>query len=199
VPERDHVSPSTQPGHYGEAGTGVMFAEAAIACAWNVQGNAEQPTFAGVARSLFGVQLPVAPNTIARTDSVSALWLGPESWLLVGRNGSPLADFHAKRDSLNAGGGALFDVSASRVAWTIAGPRAATVLAKSCPLDFDPRAFSAGTCAQSLLGRVNALFVNEGDAFTVMVARSFARDVWHTLCESAAQYGYEVKPPAPYR
>ena len=57
------------------------------------------------------------------------------------------------------------------------------------------------TCAQSLFGHVNALFDKHDDAptFTVMVARSFARDTWHALCESAAQYGYDVLPPAPFR
>lgn len=200
MPERDRTSPlSTQPGHYGEAGTGVTFAEVAIASAWNVQGNLERGALASEARRLFGVSLPAAPHTIARSDSVTALWLGPQSWLLLARDVSALVDFHPKRDALNAAGGALFDVGASRVAWTISGPRAATVLAKSCPLDFHPRVFPSGTCAQSLLGHVNALFAKDAHAFTVMVARSFARDVWHTLADSAAQYGYEVEPPAPYR
>jgi sarcosine oxidase, subunit gamma len=199
VAERDHSSPSTQPGHYGEPGNGVVFAEATIASAWNVQGDAEQPRFADAARSLFGVPLPVTPKTVARSNAISALWLGPKSWLLLGRNGSLLADFNARRDALNAVGGALFEVSASRIAWTIDGPRAASVLAKGCPLDFHPRVFPPGSCAQSLLGHVNALFVSEGDGFTVLVARSFARDVWLALCQSAAQYGYEVKPQAPYR
>jgi sarcosine oxidase subunit gamma len=197
--EHDRTSVSVQPGHYGEAGPGVSFAEATIASAWNVQGNLERGTLADEARRLFGVSLPAAPNTIARSDAVTVLWLGPRSWLLLARDVSALGDFHPRREALNATGGALFDVSASCIAWTIAGPHAATVLAKSCPLDFHPRAFPSGSCAQSLLGHVNAQFVKDAEAFTVMVARSFARDVWYTLCESAAQYGYEVKPPALYR
>jgi len=97
--------------------------------------------------------------------------------------------------------GALFDVSASRVAWTVSGPHAATVLAKSCPLDFHPRAFAAGTCAQSLLGHVNALFIKDDDTptFTVMVARSYARDAFYALTESAMQYGVDVAPPGSFR
>lgn len=187
-------------GHYGAAATGVALAEATITCAWNVQGDIRRVAFAGEAQRVFGVALPSVPDTVARTDGVTALWLGPQSWLLLARGGSPFADFAAARDSLNAAGGALFDVSASRMAWTIAGSHAAAVLAKSCPLDFHSRAFGPGTCAQSLLGHVNALFVKDADdAYSVMVARSFARDVWHLLCGSAAQYGYEVKPAAPYR
>jgi sarcosine oxidase subunit gamma len=194
------VLPSwTQSGHFGAAGSGIAFAEATIAAAWNVQGNRARGMFAEEARRLFELDLPAVPNAIAKTDALTALWLAPTSWLLVAGGASPLHDFGAKRDALNAMGGALFDLSASRVAWTVSGIHAATVLAKGCPLDFHPRAFAPGTCAQSLFGHVNALFVNDGDAFTLFVARSFAADVWHALTESAAQYGYDVRPPAPYR
>ena len=91
----------------------------------------------------------------------------------------------------------MFDVGASRVAWTVAGTQAATILAKACPLDFHPRAFAEGACAQSVFGRVNALFYRRAAApvFTLLVARSFARDAWRTLCLSAAAYGYDVLPP----
>jgi sarcosine oxidase, subunit gamma len=188
-----------QPGHYGAAGSGIAFAEATITAAWNVQGNPARAMFGEEARRLFEVELPAIPNTIAKTDALTALWLGPTSWLLLAGRASPLDDFAAKRDTLNAMGGALFDVGASRISWTISGAQAATVLAKGCPLDFHPRAFAPGTCAQSLLGHVNALFVRDDDAFTLLVARSYARDAWHALCESAAQYGYDVRPPAPYR
>jgi len=189
---------SSAPGHYGAAGTGVTFAEATIASAWNVQGRTER-RFVDEVQSRLGVSLPVDPNTIARSDAVTVLWLGPGSWLLVSRNRAPLGVFEASRAALNAAGGALFDVSDSRVAWTISGTRAATVLAKGCPLDFHPEVFRPGMCAQSLLGHIGALFVKEADASTVMVARSFALDVWHALTGAAAQYGYEVLPPAPYR
>jgi sarcosine oxidase subunit gamma len=187
------------PGHYGAAGRGVTFAEATIASAWTVQGRAERRPFLDEAQTRFGVSLPVDPNTIARSDTVTVLWLGPASWLLVSSNRAPLGDFEASRAALNAAGGALFDVSDSRVAWTVAGAHAALVVAKGCSLDFHPQVFQPGTCAQSLLGHIGALFVKDADAFTVMVARSFARDVWHALTGGAAQYGYEVLPPAPYR
>jgi sarcosine oxidase subunit gamma len=195
----EHAFPSTRPGHYGAAGAGVILAGATIATAWNVQGRVEHVPFTYQVQAQFAVALPVAANATAQSDRVTALWLGPTSWLLVAAE-SPLSDFDAKRDALNAAGGALFEVTDARVGWTISGSHAATVLAKGCPLDFHPRSFPPGTCAQSLLGHVNALFVrNADDRFTLLVARSFARDVWRALCESAAQYGYEIAQPAPYR
>ena len=110
---------------------------------------------------------------------------------------TPLQDFEGARDALNAAGGALFEVSASRVAYAVRGPRAADVLAAGCPLDFHARAFPVGACAQSVLARVNALcWRSAADVFVVLVARSFGRDVWHGLCESALEYGYETAPAA---
>ena len=199
--ERDATPGWTQLGHRGAAGAAISFAEATIAAAWNVQGDPARTAFVEEAQRQFGVALPIAPNTIVGSAALSALWLGPSSWLLVAGGASPLVDFDAKRDAINAAGGALFDVSASRIAWTVSGPHATTVLAAGCPLDFHPRAFAAGTCAQSLLGHINALFVKRDDAPTiaVMVARSYARDAWQALLESAAQYGCEVLPPVPFR
>jgi sarcosine oxidase subunit gamma len=187
-------------GHYGVPETGLTITGLAIATAWNVQGDATQPDFVDEARRLFDLALPSEPNTTARSDTLTALWLGPRSWLLVAVNPSTLTAFEAKRDALNQPGGALFDVSASRVAWALAGPRAADVLAKACPLDFQRRAFSVGACAQSVYGHVNVLIEkrDETPTFTVMVARSFARDVDRALGVVAAQYGFDVLAVRPY-
>ncbi len=184
------------PGHYGPATAGVTLTETEFASAWNVQGHAQRRDFVDHASRLLDVALPVAPNTTARYGALTAMWLGPASWLVVAAGATPAPGFAAARETLNAAGGALFDVTASRVAWTIAGPDAATVLAKGCPLDFAPRAFRVDACAQSLFGHVQALFYRRATspAFTMMVPRSFARDAWRMLCLAAAPHGYDVLP-----
>ena len=187
-------------GHYGASGAGMTIAEATIAAAWNVHGDAARQDFADAARRLFGIVLPAKSNSTARAGALTALWLGPRSWLLVAGGASTLTDFDAKRDALNEAGGALFDVSASRTAWALAGPDATTVLAKACPLDFHPRTFVDGACAQSVYGHINVLVEkrDERPTFTVMVARSFARDLGRAIGVVAAQYGYDVLAARPY-
>lgn len=195
-----HVG-STLPGRYGAPGASPLaLREAAFAAMWNVQGNAAVAAFATAVRGHFDVEAPRAPNTIARGPRWWLSWLGPRSWLamapLASSADAPLPAFEAAREAIVAAGGALFDVSAARAGWSIAGAPAATVLAKLCPLDFDPRAFPADGCAQSVLGHMNALYLREAtDAFTLLVARSYARDAWHALCAASAQYGYEVLAP----
>jgi sarcosine oxidase subunit gamma len=197
VPDENNFAiGAAMPGHYGQATTGVTLAETSFAGAWNIQGDAHAPDFADEVGRLFAVTLPVVPNTTTRTQTLTALWLGPASWLLVWAGNTVPESFAARRDALIAAGGALFDVTASRVAWTVAGAQAATVLAKSCPLDFHLRAFPEGACAQSLFGQVNVLVYRRAalPVFTLMVARSLARDTWLTLCRSAAPCGYDVLP-----
>lgn len=191
---------SGKVGHYGASATGLTIAEVTIAAAWNVQGDATRPDFVEEATRLFDVVLPTKPNTTARSDTLTALWLGPTSWLLVAGGASTLTDSVAKRDALNQQQGALFEVSASRVAWSLAGSRIAELLAKGCPLDFHPRAFAVGGCAQSVYGHVNVLIEkrDETPTFTLMVARSLARDVDRALGVAAAQYGFDVLAARPY-
>lgn len=190
---------SIAPGRYGAGDATLVLGEATITAAWNIQGDGESPSFSTAVQRIIGVALPRVPNTASKGAGAIALWLGPSSWL-VARGAGPLGDFVQARDALNAAGGALFDVSASRVAYILTGARAADVLAAGCPLDFHPRSFGAGQCRQSLYGRVQALFYrhDEPPAYTVLVARSFARDTWQTLCATSAPYGYTVRAPAAF-
>ena len=133
-----------------------------IAVAWNVQGDPQ------VLEATLGFHLPERPNTLTQHGATLALWIGPKSWLVLMEKPPP---------ALNAAGGAFFDVSASRVAFTARADQ----LAKACPLDFD--AFPADTCAQSVFAGINALIYRLGDApqFTLLVARSLARDAARAL------------------
>jgi len=150
--------------------------EATIAHAWNLQGDASRMSLA----------LP-GPNAVTRADGTATLWLGPRSWLVIG-------------ERVDATGGVAFDVSASRVAWTLRGEEAAVVVNKHCPLDLRLSAFARGTCAQSVFGQVNALLYRHvaSDGFTLMVARSFAHDVRSRIEASAAQYGFTILAPRPF-
>lgn len=174
----------------------ITLTEVLIAAAWNVQGDPSRADFTDQVTRQFSIALPIAPNTTARIDAITAFWLGPRSWLLVSESaGPPLTNFIEKRNALNLAAGALFDLSDSRVAYRLAGDSATDVLASGCPLDLHPRTFRAGNCAQSVFGRVNALLYKADDAptFVIMVARSVARDVWQALGLSAAQYGYRAQ------
>jgi sarcosine oxidase subunit gamma len=155
---------------------GVTLSGIDIAFAWNVRGDPAQAAFVAEAGRLLGAPLPLLPGASVRGDGNVVLWLGPRSWLFTRFGDAARTDFEIARHALNAAGGALFDLSASYVGWSVEGAAASRTLNRLCPLDLHALAFPAGRCASSLLGHVDALFYrpDEHSAFIVMVARSFA-------------------------
>ena len=109
----------------------ITLSEVEWSRAWNVRGDAAQPTFKLEAERLLGVALPLRSNASARSNATAhdggtlALWSRPGSWLVMAGTDAVQMDFDAARVALNAAGGALFDVSASYVAWKISGVNAA--------------------------------------------------------------------------
>jgi sarcosine oxidase subunit gamma len=173
----------------GEAA--ITFGEVPLTLAWNVRGDGAEPRFAEAANRLFGLALPLQPNTSARSDDAALLWMGPTSWMFVASSDPARPAFDDVRRALNDAGAALFDLSSSYVAWEVVGSAAARVLNRGCPLDLSPDVFPAGHCAQSLLGHVTALFhrPDESSTFIVVVARSYARDAWEFLRTAAMTEG----------
>jgi sarcosine oxidase subunit gamma len=107
---------------------------------------------------------PVEPNTTATVDGRLVLWLGPDEWLVLdGRE----QDFPAAA--------AAVDVSANWTVFELTGEDAAEVLARGCSLDLDESAFAAGRCAQTLLGRSEAILHRvDRETFRLFVRPSFA-------------------------
>ena len=105
---------------------------------------------------------PVEPNTTADLADRLVFWLGPDEWLVLGG---------AEADYPDAA--AAVDVSASRVAFELAGTGAADVLAKGCSLYLD--LLAPGGCAQTLLARAQViLYRPDADTFGILVRPSFA-------------------------
>ena len=100
---------------------------------------------------VLGTALPLVPSTASTADGRTALWLGPDEWLLC----APAADGAALADALGAAldgrHHALTDVSAMYATLALSGAGAREVLMKGCRLDLHARAFALGACVQTAL------------------------------------------------
>jgi sarcosine oxidase subunit gamma len=108
---------------------------------------------------------PLEPNTTAAARGRLVLRLGPDEWLVLGG-----------READYPGAAAAVDLSASRVAFDLAGAGAAALLAQGCSLDLE--ALAPGACAQTLLARAEVVLVRlEPERFRLLVRPSFAGHV----------------------
>ena len=167
----------------------------------DLRGDPHDRAFMAAAGRVLDLLLPTEPSSSAVKDQISALWLGPDQWLLT----CPAQDAPGLIETLRAAladvHSAITDVSDGRVAFRLAGPSARDVLAKGPPLDLHPRAFGPGSCAQSLLAKASVLIhlvddePERGPSFDVYVARSFAHYLWTWLEDAGREYGVLIGPP----
>lgn len=137
------------------------------------------------------LQLPLQPNTVVRTGDLTALWLGPDEWLLVGPPGGE-RDLESRiREAAGDEPVSVTDVSAQRTTLLVTGPRAHDLLAHGCSLDLHPRSFGSGHCAQTTLGRTQVVLVARDEpraGFWVLVRASFAGYLADWLLDAATEY-----------
>jgi sarcosine oxidase subunit gamma len=173
------------------ATAGVLLSERPHRCQVNLRGRAEDVAFAERVRSAIGLNLPVIPNTTTSDAGVTALWLGPDEWLLVARPGREAEIVGKLRDALAGQLAAVTDVSEARTVIALAGPQARALLAKATGIDLHVSAFRAGLCAQTGAARANVILHQTrddgpgGPEYELYVAGSFADYLWRWLAEAA--------------
>ncbi|WP_327433757.1 MULTISPECIES: sarcosine oxidase subunit gamma [unclassified Streptomyces] len=172
------------------SGGAVRLAELPFLAQVNVRLDAKGAAADAVALAM-GLPLPLEPNTVVRAGELTALWLGPDEWLVVGPPGTQQDVESRIRAAAGAEPVSVTDVSAQRTTLLVAGPRARDLLAHGCPLDLHPRAFGAGRCAQTTLARAQIVLVardEPGTGFWVLVRSSFAGYLADWLLDAATEY-----------
>lgn len=122
----------------------------------------------------FGLTAP----TMARASTSgarSALWLGPDEFLLIAP-GEEAAKIEAEmKPALPAGAHSLVDVSHRQIGLALEGRLAARCLSAGCPLDLRLSAFPLGMATRTIFLKTEILLWRQSeDRFHVEVWRSFA-------------------------
>ncbi|MGX1480706.1 UNVERIFIED_CONTAM: sarcosine oxidase subunit gamma [Streptomyces canus] len=172
------------------SGGAIRLAELPFLAQLNVRLDAKGAAAAAVGLAL-DLQLPLQPNTVVRAGELTALWLGPDEWLLVGPPGSE-RDLESRiREATGDEHVSVTDVSAQRTTLLVAGPRTHDLLAHGCSLDLHPRVFGPGRCAQTTLGRTQVVLVARDEprtGFWVLVRSTFAGYLADWLLDAATEY-----------
>ena len=144
--------------------------------------RAPEKSRAALSRAL-GLKLPETPKTAAQTGSRTAIWLGPDEWLVIDE---PEVDLMPSLASVKAPHSAV-DVSHRNQAIMVAGPNVEATLNAGCPLDLSEAAFPLGAATRTVLGKAEiVLWRTDAKTFRVECWRSFA-DYCFTLLASGAR------------
>jgi sarcosine oxidase, subunit gamma len=156
----------------------------------NVRGPATA-SFVAVVEKSVGVAPPLEPNRWTGNGNRSALWLGPDEWLLVAPDGEASAVERALREaSAEEPWLSVADVSHNFTRLRVLGPSGRELIMKGCALDLHPSSFGAGACVQTLLARTHVILraVQDGTALELWIRNSFAFYATRWLLDAAAEF-----------
>ena len=144
--------------------------------------RADDKAVAGLGKAI-GLSLPNKPGTSVTRNNISALWIGPDEWLIFGAEGSNL---EAKLNKVKTGLYSAVAVNHRNTAITVSGVNAINALNGGCPRDLSLEAFPIGDCGRTIIGKAEVvLWRMAEDSFHVECWRSFSDYVWKYLVDSA--------------
>lgn len=177
---------------------GVRLAERGGLGKIELRGDGNERAFLSAVGRTLDLVLPAEANTVTNKGHITALWEGPDRWLLTCPEGDSPGIMITLKEALGEVHAALTDVGHGRVALRLAGPSARDVLVKGTPLDIHRRVFTTGACAQTLVAKAAVLIHCQqdgpklGPVFDLYVGRSFAPYLWSWLIDAAREFGVQV-------
>ena len=136
------------------------------------------------------VSLPLSNPLVSHNSDIRILWTGPDTWTFISEN--PLKE--KITSSFNDIDFGLTDLSHSRAAIQIQGDNAIDVLKKGSPVNFNEDQFSVNSSANTTYNGINILidFISlDPKTLNIYSLRSFGGSFYHSITDSALEYGYE--------
>lgn len=180
----DHIAVRTLPLSGFHGGSSAVRLEAA-APAERISLRVRAEDVAALSGAL-GVDLPGKPKTSSSVNGRTALWLGPDEWLVIAEGGSDVGNSLMQAAKNSGVLHSAADVSHRNTAILVSGPGAAAAINAGCPQDLSLKAFPVGACSRTVLGKVEIVLLRTGEeAFRVEVWRSFSDYAFGLLAEGA--------------
>ena len=138
-----------------------------------------------------GLALPEVSPLVSNNSQTRILWIGPDTWLCISHNKNLLNDIISTCNDKDFG---ITDISHSRAAIQIQGEHAIDVLKKGSPLNFNENIFQKNHSANTTYNGINIIIDYVGDSpktFEIYSLRSFGGSFYHSITDSALEFGYE--------
>ncbi|RUW64212.1 sarcosine oxidase subunit gamma family protein [Mesorhizobium sp. M7A.F.Ca.US.008.03.1.1] len=149
---------------------------------------------AKAAKACFGVAPPDAPKAL-QTPDATLIWSGPDQFFVLSKGGKHAMDTLAPALS---GSASLSDQSHARALISVSGIQARAMLAKLSSIDLHAASFPIGAAAATSMDHTSVTLWRGADredglpAFNLLMFATFAESLWHTMLDSAGEYGVTI-------
>ena len=137
--------------------------------------RAKDEVCASLAASL-GFDLPRQANTSVTKNNISALWLGPDEWLIKTHDGDETGLAAQLKQQTQHQHVAVTQMSDCYIVLEVSGAEARQVLCQGISIDLHPHHFRPGDCTRAGLAKTSALIhqLNDIPSYDIYVLRSYA-------------------------
>jgi len=186
------------------AAAGVRLEVPGIVGLLTIRADPARTALAHALEGAFGLALAERLSSVAR-EGLRLRWMSPDEWLLscaapaatdLERRLRAALGEGATENENGARGGpfAITNVTGGWCVFTLGGPAALDVLAKSTSLDVDPRVFPPGRVASTLFAKTVATLGNLGEGrYEIICRRSFADYVARWIATAAREPGLALE------
>ena len=138
--------------------------------------------------------LPTIANTSTLGETLTALWLSPDEWMVISNETvkEDINTYKVENDLINniskANLGAVTDVSDQFVMINIKGNKVFDLLATGSPFNFNEFKNKKGSVVQTILSHIDVIIhLTEINEVNLLVRRSFSQHLYSWLTDSASR------------
>ena len=138
--------------------------------------------------------LPTEANTSTSGETLTALWLSPDEWMLVSNEtvNADINTYQIEDDLINniskVNLGAVTDVSDQFVMINIKGSKVFDLFATGSPFNFNEFKNKKGSVVQTILSHIDVIiYLTEINEVNLLVRRSFSEHLHSWLNDSASR------------
>ncbi|PBB27905.1 sarcosine oxidase subunit gamma [Mesorhizobium sp. WSM4308] len=149
---------------------------------------------AKAAKARFGSAAPKTPQAVQGSDA-TLIWSGPDQFFVLSKGGKHAIGALGQAFAQSA---SLSDQSHARVLISVSGVKARAMLAKLSSIDLHSGVFAVGAAAATSMDHTSVTLWRGNDladglaVFNILVFATFAESLWHTMLDSAAEYGLAI-------
>ena len=138
--------------------------------------------------------LPIEANTSTSGETLTALWLSPDEWMLVSNEalGEDTNTYEVENNLINniskTNLGAITNVSDQFVMINIKGSKVFDLFATGSPFNFNEFKNKKGSVVQTILSHIDVVIhLTEINEVNLLVRRSFSQHLYSWLTDSASR------------
>ena len=126
-------------------------------------------------KSVSGLNLEMAPNTIVNDNEKFALWLGPDERLVILPKDQIMTVGMNLERELQGIHYSSVDLSSGQIILDLKGEEVLNILSKGCSVDLHQKYFNVGQCVQTSIDKINVICFPLGNNYIrVIVRRSYS-------------------------